>query len=358
MPKNIFQARSLWLQIHLWTGLFLLLLSLPIGVTGSINVYHRELDAGLYPEFFQAQNPGPSLGLDQLLENLKKQHDDPMVSIILPDAVWTNVLFHQRKEGKVWRTALEPATGEIVGRRNQNQAWLPWIYRLHQNLLLKPYWGEELVGISGAVLGVSCLSGLWLWWPTRYRGLRNLRQWHGWVGAGSLVVLLAVAFSGWCLVFSGTARWLLRAHEERPKAISPYQAVNNPEAVIRAARAHRPQDDPRVLVFPSEKNNLWRVAMQPAGYHVSAGGMTQLWIDPASLQIVSERSPQTWKGGYGLWARQFPLHNGSLAGDPGRLAVFVSGLLFPFLAYSGAWLYYRKWALKRRARLLRGPQAR
>ena len=40
--------RQLWLTVHRWLGLSLLLLSIPIGLTGSVTVYHRDIDRWLY----------------------------------------------------------------------------------------------------------------------------------------------------------------------------------------------------------------------------------------------------------------------------------------------------------------------
>jgi uncharacterized iron-regulated membrane protein len=359
MSNKILIARSLWLKVHLWTGLFLLLFSLPVGVTGSLNVYHREIDAWLEPKLFRATQSSPCLPLNQLLVNLQKSHPDPFVSVIFPDQVWTTILFHQRRGEKVWRTALEPGSGQILASREQGQAWMPWIYQLHQNLLLKPYWGEELVGVAGAALVLSCGSGLWLWWPTRRKAPSNLRLWHAWIGVLQSIVLIVVAASGWALVFPRAAAFLVGGQVTKAKAISEPSpapslhpsalAWGDPEAVLQVARSQRPGDQVRVLVFPTSKNHLWRVAMQPAGYHVSAGGMTQIWIDPASLQVVKVRTPGAWYSAEGWLCRQFPLHNGSLFGEAGRLLVFVSGWMFPLLAYTGGWLYYRKLRLRQRA---------
>ena len=360
--------RQLWLKVHRYLGLFLLLLSVPVGLTGSINVYHREIDRALNPSFYSpVATQGQTLPLQQILTNLRRQDDSPVVSIILPDAYWPVVLVHQRHGKTVWRTSLDPISGQILGSRDQTNALLPWLYRLHQDLLLKPYWGEELVGVSGMALALSALSGLWLWWPKPSRFLKAVTvrrgqnffrtQWdlHNALGFWTSLILLLVALSGTALVFPKAARftlWPLSPQDLKPKPVVHAQAVpaEDPEAILRVARAHRPGDVPLVLGLPTARLNTWRVAMRPGHYHGTVGGLTQLWIDPWTLQVVQEKSSAQWTAGDLILAHQFPLHNGSLLGEPGRILVFLSGLAFPLLGMSGAYLWWHKRRITNRKR--------
>jgi len=363
--------RQLWLKLHRYLGLFLLLLSVPVGLTGSINVYHREIDRFLNPSFYTpAATQGTPLPLQQILSNLRRQDDSPVISIILPDAYWPVVLVHQRHGKTVWRTSLDPVSGHVLGSRDQTNALLPWLYRMHQDLLLKPYWGEELVGVSGMALALSALSGLWLWWPkpsrffkaiTVRRGQNFFRtQWdlHNAVGFWVSLILLLVALSGTALVFPKAARftlWPLSPQDLKPKSVTHGEPAptEDPEAILRVARAYRPGDVPLVLGLPTARLNTWRVAMRPAHYHGTVGGLTQLWIDPWTLQVVQEKSAAQWTAGDLILAHQFPLHNGSLLGEPGRILVFLSGLAFPLLGITGTYLWWHKRRIANRKRAVR-----
>ncbi len=362
--------RQLWLKLHRYLGLFLLLLSIPVGITGSVNVYHREMDRFLAPAFYTPQTTqGQPLPLNQILEKVRHYDDSPIVSIILPDAYWPVVLVHQRHGKTVFRTAVDPVSGQILGQRDQTNALLPKLYKLHQDLLLKPYWGEELVGIAGMALALSALSGLWLWFPRKALAVRpgqNLFRttWdaHNALGFWVSLILLAVALSGTALVFPKAARltlWPLNPGDFKPHSVSHAEPApsDDPDAILAAARANRPDDVALVLGLPTPKLNTWRVAMRPKNYHGTVGGLTQLWIDPWTRRVVQEKSAARWTAGDLILAHQFPLHNGSLFGEVGRALVFLSGLAFPFLGISGAYLWWRKRRLSARKSSKRSPSA-
>ena len=364
-------ARQLWLLVHRWLGLALLLLSIPLGLTGSANVYHREIDRWLHPNFYEPVAQGEPLPLKRILEIVRDQDPAPVISMILPDDYWPVVLIHQRHGPEVWRTSIDPVSGAILGRRDQTHALMPTLYRLHQELLLKPYWGEEMVGVAGLALTLSCVSGLWLWWPKPRRLWRSITvqsgqsqyktgwELHAAMGFWSCLVMTLVALSGTVLAFpNATARILGLVspvrHFGQPRLESAVsRPPDDPDSILRVARAHRPQDVALVIGLPTKRSNAWRVAMRPASRHGVVGGMTQLWVDPWKLEVVQEKSDAQASTGDWLMACQFPLHNGSLLGEPGRVLAFLSGFAFPLLAFTGAYLWWHKRQLQRRATLAR-----
>ena len=54
------RLRRLWLDVHLWIGVGLLIALIPLSVTGSILVWHDQLDRALYAERYATTGPTAS----------------------------------------------------------------------------------------------------------------------------------------------------------------------------------------------------------------------------------------------------------------------------------------------------------
>lgn len=359
--------RQLWLKIHRWLGIGFLVLLMLIGVTGSINVYHRQFDEWLWPTFYRPVATGPALPLATLLEKAHQADPEPIVTVLLPDGGRQVLLVQHRHKGALWRTSVDQASGQILGQRDQTHSLLPTIYTLHEDLLLKNYWGGELVGIASVALLISCLTGLYLWWPRPGAFWKSLivqahkRTWGRWafdlhrvIGFWSCLVLVLMAWTGFYLEFPLGVRWVVRlfstVHTRRaPKVEAGLGPGATPDEILEIARQARPGDVPIVLDLPNDENILWRVAMRPSSWHPAVGGPTQLWIDPWRKTVVDVQSFDTYTMGESYLMLQFPLHNGAIAGEAGRFAVFLSGLALPFLSLSGGLMYYNRWGLERKA---------
>ena len=85
-------------------------------------------------------------------------------------------------EGRPTRTQvwIDPRDASIVDRAPGNSGIIQVMHDLHGSLMV-PGWGRTIVGWVGVFMFVSCLTGIWLWWPLSggFRsGLRWRRQQH------------------------------------------------------------------------------------------------------------------------------------------------------------------------------------
>ena len=55
------RLRRLWLDVHLWLGVGLLVALIPLSVTGSVLVWHDGLDRALHAERYAVSGPEASL---------------------------------------------------------------------------------------------------------------------------------------------------------------------------------------------------------------------------------------------------------------------------------------------------------
>ena len=363
--------RALWLKVHRWLGLIFLVVLVLVGLTGSVNVYHRLFDEWLSPAFYKPLSEGPQLPLQSLLDKARQADEAPVATLLLPDGGRRVLLVQHRHDTDghetLWRSSFDVASGQLLGRRDQTNSLFPTLYRLHENLLLKPYWGAELVGISGLVLFISCATGIYLWWPrpgslwksVTVRGpsknwARWMVDWHRVLGFWSCLLMVLVALTGFYLSFPlgvrTVVRWMSPVRTKRAPKVEPGVGPGaGPDEILAVACKARPNDVPIVIDLPNKDNIIWRVALRPKSSHPSVGGLTQLWIDPWRLQVVGELSLDNASSGEWFLAQQFPIHNGALGGEVGRLLVFLSGLALPFLSLSGGFIYFNRWRLQKQA---------
>ena len=59
--SRVMLLRRLWLDVHLWIGVGLLALIIPVSVSGAALVWHHALDRVLYAERYGVSGPDASL---------------------------------------------------------------------------------------------------------------------------------------------------------------------------------------------------------------------------------------------------------------------------------------------------------
>ena len=227
------KLRATWLQVHKWIGLLLAVLIIPISLTGSALVWHDWLEAKLEPQ--RHASYGEAILPASAYANAAKRQtgQDERISTI-----------RFAGEGKpVLVTATKPAPSEGTGRPERTNIWLnptnaqsidkasaseglvQVMHVLHGSLMW-PGWGRSLVGWVGVFMFISCLTGIWLWWPLsgsfgsgfkwKRRNTLNANL-HYFTGFWVLIPLAMLSFTGAWISFPK----VFGAFESRP---APSQA--------------------------------------------------------------------------------------------------------------------------------------
>ncbi|MEA1831931.1 PepSY-associated TM helix domain-containing protein [Methylobacterium durans] len=358
------RLRAAWKRLHRWFGLGGGALLVLIGLTGSLNVFYREIDAALNPALYRPASPERRIGPSEALAAAAQADRKPVSQIAPPDGVWPVwVIVHAHPDRRIWTTMIDPSDGRVLGRRDTGTAFAHLVYRLHYTLLLRDWWGKEAVGVAGIGLLLSCLSGLWLWWPrpgrfrrsvTLRRGVSRQRFWldlHGAAGFWACAVLVIVAVTGIGHIFPGLMRPVVGAFSPVTALPSPSMPASDAprlgaDAILAAVQSAHPEAAVTRINPPSGSRNTWRVFLAPPGVDPAFRSDGVLWLDPWSGRIVEDRSWGAMSNGNRYQALQIWLHNGSLAGLPGRLLVFAAGFA-PLLLFASGFAVWRS----RRARL-------
>lgn len=372
-------ARMVWRVAHRWIGLVMGTLLALIGLTGALTTFQREIDAWLNPALFAA-SPGPAtIGVEEAMAAALAQDRTGRVTLVrLPDPVWPVITVNQTRRShdgqRLWMVHLDPASGRVLGSRDFDASFSRTVNRLHSNLLLREWWGKEMVGIAGLFALVSIGSGLWLWWPKDGFGaaLTRLRtrprqmfyiDLHNLAGAWLAVPLLAVVLTGVWLALPGVVRpvvGLVTDTRERapvsearfawPPAIGAARAQALAEAAVPGAVAG-------YVSPPLPRRNAWQVGLRGVAGDPRIRSRSFVWIDPANGQLLGILGEGHGALGARMEKDAIWLHSGVLFGRPGQVLSLLTGLSLPVLWVSGVLYWLRKRRLRQTGPRLVGGQA-
>lgn len=357
--------RSLLRPLHRWLGLTLGIWFAAVGLTGSVLVWHQELDQALNP-VLQGQIVAPALPPATVLERLTAVRPGVAPRLLMaPDTDSRHyVVWAVQDPGGFWRATeyrqyyLDPASGVLLAERSWGAAlfdrlhFVNALYALHSNLLLGEI-GHWIIGCGGLFLLLSVGMGVALAWPRRQPWRRVLgvkwraapvRRWWDLHRAGGLwlaLPLLVLAVSGLYLSFPQAftrATAALLPFEAPPRArsvVAPGVTDIGPDRAVALAQAALPGARWQRIGLPSGAEGVYEVRLIRAGDLWQRAGGNRVWLDRYSGQLLWRQDARRQRAGNTFIHWQFPLHSGEALGLAGRLLWTLAGALPLLLLVSG-----------------------
>ncbi|MCK9916153.1 PepSY domain-containing protein [Microbacteriaceae bacterium K1510] len=223
------KLRRLWLNVHLWLGVGLALLLIPVSVSGGLLVFHDELDALLNPKRYavtgaEVAQPA-STYLARAAEAVAGEPGNFVTTgLRYPDEPGDPVRVmarpQQRGDGppRFFTVFLDPPTGQVLDVMDFRASFVGFMHIFHENLMLPQFSGRQIVGWVGVAMLILSLTGIWLWWPRNGRFLIGLRwtrsprftfNLHNMLGFWISIPLAVVSLTGIYLSFPQTARGMM-----------------------------------------------------------------------------------------------------------------------------------------------------
>lgn len=340
------QLRRAWFQVHKWIGLILAILIIPLSLSGALLVWDKPLDRLLNPARY-AVTGTDRLPVGAYLDAARGAlpGDAPIAGITFPEGagpivVQASVTGVGARRGPPARTSvwLDPPTAHVLAVADSRSGAVRILHRLHGSLLV-PGVGRKIVGWLGVAMMLSCLTGLWLWWPTAGAWVRGLRwrrhrnvdtNLHHLFGFWVALPLFVLSLSGAWISFPGLFSGGRDGPPPRARGGAPIVApATTPEAALAAARGAT--DAPvRALTWPtSGRAPAWRIA---------TAGPT-LSLDDATGAIATV--PPRPHGGPGLAGIMRRVHDGEGMGLLWQTIIVIGGILPAALAVTGVIMWWR-----------------
>ncbi|MGL4303299.1 MAG: PepSY-associated TM helix domain-containing protein [Sphingomonas sp.] len=351
--------RNAWFQVHKWIGLTLAILIIPLSLTGAALVWDEALDHALNPQRY-ATSGSNTLDPQRYVAAARGvlEPGDRIAALTLPDAPGEPVVVSASLAGTRMRVQgppprktvwLDPPSARVLDFANSGSGLIRTLHMIHGSMLI-PGVGRQVVGWIGVAMLLSCVSGLWLWWPTVGRWVRGLR-WRRhrntdtnlhhllgfWIALPLFVLSLTGAWISFPQVFGGGGP----AAGMRPNAPRPVPLAQPGLAlatVIASARAAVPGEVSKVE-WPTDQKPMWKV-----GFAHEARGVA---IDDRNGATEATRAaPEP------LARTMRRLHDGTRMGLVWQIVIFLGGLLPAILAVTGIimWWRARGWRAQLKAR--------
>ncbi|SPP63722.1 PepSY-associated TM helix domain-containing protein [Nitrospira lenta] len=367
--------RSLWVQVHLYLGLFIGALLVVFGLTGSVLVFWQEIDDWLNPALLTVEAPPPgqdaSRPLGELLAAaLQAAPPDSRVTQFYGAPTRERVVaVYVEQPSKAWaRIFVDPYRARVTGVRPYGaNEWVPssfmdGVFALHYTLFTGET-GVTLAAIGALLLILSLLTGIVVWWPRtgQWRrafvirrpmaSFRFLFDLHKTVSLYLCLVLGAVLLSGVDMNMNGPYVWMVQLFSPatRGPAQAPQSApgpgltpIGAEHAVALAAAAY-PEGLLSGVAMPDDETGVYLVSRRQVPGLSAFWSERQVAVDQYSGAILEVRDPTTRRSaGETFLDWQWPLHSGQAFGLAGRLLVCLSGLACPVIYVTGVLMWWRK----------------
>jgi uncharacterized iron-regulated membrane protein len=359
------------LALHRWCGLVVALNVFVLGVTGSILIFHDEIDRalGVVPKVAAASN---EVGLARaiVLAREARPAATPVFVYREPDEhpgiVFVGVAEGSRKFADAKPIAIDRARGEVLAALDLDRTFTGVVRRLHAELFAGPL-GRLLVGLVAIALLVSLFSGLVVYGPTMRRfayGLlrrdgssrTTLADLHKLVGITGFGWLAVVATTG-LLLSAGSLVFQYYVTTELAALGAPFakdpivEDLSGIDRAIESAEAAEPGRRWSIVALPGSE------LASPRHFTVLLQGASGIEAKVLSMALVDARAPDRAEAHplpryvQALLVSE-PLHFGNYGGLPLKIVWFLFGIGTVVLAGSGV----ASFARGRRARAQPPPE--
>ena len=357
------RLRKVWLAVHRYLGLFAGFVFVIIGLTGSCNVFWKEVDELLNPELVVKKIPGSFRSLDEIMQSVLTAHPELTGSWMLGMPRHDRAMimaWYLVPEAPMLMVSVDPYTAGIESSRHTGETVVTWIYNLHWQLLFGET-GNKILGILGLLLMVSLVSGVYLWWPCSTKVKQAFRikrgagsgrfifDLHRVTGIHGAVLLFVLAFSGVYLVYGDYVKPIVSVFSPvreapQPKSGEPGgERISIAQAVAIADRSC-PNTELRWVYTPAGPDGVFKINKRRPHEAKKSFGSCTVWIDQYSGAVLATRDAPQFSAGETFLNLMWPIHNGEALGLPGRILVFVTGFVQLVLYITGLmrWVQKRK----------------
>ena len=376
-------AHNFFYNAHKIIGLFLGLVFVLIGLSGSILAFREDIDERLnYSLMRVASPPNASFKIISEIYSSAIQaipKDAKVERLMMPRhknaaAILTYIVETDDLDSYFYEVFINPYTAKVTGQRlkihGEDQFSQPIIQILiafHWTLLLGAN-NAYLIGFIGIFFFFSVFAGLYLWWPKNKnwqtgltvkwraspeRTTYDLHKTIGFYGAAFLIIMTA---TGVAMIFKPatqkvTSLFSIVSGEPnfgKSKPSAQHEPIHITQAIVIANGVFK---DGKIfsVSLPNSPTGVFIVGKMLDSEPNKSRTYRNVSIDQYSGEILQIQDPDNFTAGEKLFEWLFPVHTGEIFGEYGRPVLLLIGLLPLALFTTGL----MRWRQKRHSRKIR-----
>lgn len=361
------------MRVHLWAGLVGATVFFLVGTSGSLLVFHAELDRALFPALHEVRADGREVSHQRAVDAARRALPGAYVRGLRPFSATEQEALRLRVEpagrgGASLVVLVDPYDGEVravrpygAGHTKLTEDPLSWLYLFHYTLTAEKA-GQLVVVLASLLLMISVLTGAFVYRKHLLRALtlqerlrtKNvdtlLSSLHRLLGTFSLAMTLLLAVTGfWMLRGTLTEEFWQRPGERAPPPSPLPESPHTFDDALLASERGMPGFTP---TFIELKPGPGAEGAPSSVYRVRGRHADDLWLfgdyaasvllDGGTLGVIDAKRANDQPVGDQLSALAFPLHQGHWGGLPIKLLYVLAGLAVPLLSVTGPLLALRR----------------
>lgn len=354
------KIRVILVFLHRYIGLFVGLVLALIGLTGSLLVFHDEIEEILVKKSLGDVIPeGQPVGIDQIFSAVQTEvsrigFKTLFLAIVPPAQIDLPYQARLYDSGGLTQMFIHPYTGKVMGTLQAHNKMMDILLHLHYQLLADEM-GTQIVGIAALFLLVLSLTDIALWpgWRNLINGFKI--KWNGHpkrlnfdvhkvVGIVAAVFLSITAFTGFCWNFASVTQPMIYAvtlTSKQPKPQSKpivWRSMTHLSTLVKNADAALPGGRITWINMPTGPTDSVTIYKQLPG---SAGDFDNVvYLDQFSGKVLRAKTASEMSLGDRVILSFIPLHFGTFGGLFTRILYVFVGLAPSILLITG-WVMWR-----------------
>lgn len=347
--------RAVLLKVHLWVGMGAALFLFALGLSGALLTFEDIVDPALNARAWYVKPQGTPLKLTQITQAYRLAFpQSTLKELVLPQKPDDTVkIVAQQSNGRDVVVGVNPYTGEIVGRRiDQQLRPMLAIRKFHTHLLIRGRSGHMILTIAACCLFGLAITGIVLWWPRKILKLHGgpshnvVFDLHQMLGLWSSVCVLLFALTGIAIGFEDQVnQWALAVSRMQPAPwptpkspaagvppLSLDELLTKAESIAPGARAigldFDSPNDPALVVMKFPEDHLGRTWVILDRYTGDVLRFDSTRAMPVALKYAR------------LWNQE--IHTGEIFGWPTRILASIFSLAVAALAVTGPWIWWNR----------------